>query len=268
MYNFFPEMNHYFKEYWKDYGEITVDCVSLPEIDNYNAPTGSVFQLLFDNNYAENTGYFLFSIIPKTSLRKSLRERLDYIGSSIICYEASEETNVFEFTSQDIELFDLLLTYRLYETPDLSSIDYNILETRLSRMLFAYLDLMVNQNYEYINSESLMSDNMNMLETLFEIYLINEAYRTIKDWNFIVDSGLINVRPARQRFIIDSILASGEEIELDYVPYPETDIFVTRNGTLLNEEEYTIITASGTTISIPGLLENDIVLVSYYIEVA
>lgn len=107
--------------------------------------------------------------------------------------------NPLEFTPCDILMFEILLHYRMSGsvpndgtadliisdgtgtiniTQELDNIDYDSLGTSLSMMIYGYLQSMINFNFEYIYETTILGSTM--LETLYEIYMINESHKLLK----------------------------------------------------------------------------------------
>lgn len=182
--NYFPQLEYAFHNYWQTYGEITTTNLILPycEVDTSGHPK-SVFDLLFNNVYAEDSYQYKFNLVENTFLPKRIKERLNYSYNHISIYLSSIDStalNVMSFTTENITMFDLLLQYRKGETPDLSSVTYSSLDSILSKLIYAYLVLMVNNNVDYMNSETSIAEEGNLLQILYELYVVNEVHRVVR----------------------------------------------------------------------------------------
>jgi hypothetical protein len=88
--------------------------------------------------------------------------------------------NLYGLSTDDIILLDRLLVYRLEpHNATLVGIDYNALATTLSKMIYLYLDLKVNDNYALYDHQALMSAQGNILEQCYEAYLIENVFKYI-----------------------------------------------------------------------------------------
>lgn len=276
-YIYFPELDYHFRHYWENSGEITTNHINLAEIEIYNPKVANIFQLLFDNNY--NLTYYnhLFSLISYSSLPKPLYERLNYIRPNVSIYESRESgINALNLTDMDILMLDLLLLYRNGDEMSLEYIEYIDLDTNLSCLIYAYLEVMLDYNFQHINNEEIKSGNNN-LETLFEIYVINECHKVIKNWQFFIDSGVINLRPWRQKIKITPSLEESGTASLDYFPNMESDLYIIHNGAKLDNELFQISCDGTNSIDSTcciswsraeiNIKEEDILLIDYYVEV-
>ena len=187
---YFPELDYYFTNYWTNYAEITTDFISSSSIVGYIPTTKSIFRLLFDDSFNESEYFYLFDILNKSSLPNSVKDRLNYVSRPTQIYTSKtgidlNNDNILNFNLNDVQLFDALYQYRMGNLIDLNLINFSNLDTNLSRMIYIYLDLKLNKNFDKLNNNFLVSDSTNLLETLFEVYLINESHKTIKKLNFL-----------------------------------------------------------------------------------
>ena len=101
-----------------------------------------------------------------------------------------EGTNVFLLQSDDFVLLDALLSFRedstaitiidsvttsFDSTSNILYATYANLSTCLSKLIFLYLDLEINQNYSNYNNLTLVSDGA-VLESLYELYVIDKYF--------------------------------------------------------------------------------------------
>lgn len=206
-YKFFPEMSKSFNSYWNTYGEyplrlymtISTDETGMISINNNN-----IFELIFNNSFTpDNTSatdltsagiFYKFSEFTKTSLVPSVYRRLSTSPKNIIVY-TSDSTGIDYFgldssSTYDMEMSNKLLNYRLGNSVDLSGIDYNELNTTYSKLIYSYLDLKLNVNYDTMDNIDHISDTTSptsILQNMMEIYVLNEYHREIKNWE-IYDS--------------------------------------------------------------------------------
>ncbi len=273
-----PELDYFFHEYWKTRGEFSIHEIPIPVIlsDISIIKPGSFIELLFSENFSEDTYRYLFLKRLISSFSRPIRERLlvtkalqPYMCETTVS-DSSGTINIFSLENDDILLLNHLLGYRVGETVDLSSTDYNSLSTNLSKMIYLYLDLVVNGNYTDINSETPMSDSTSVLEVLYEIYLVNETYKRIKTWEITIDNEILILRPVQDKFIIDSTTLTNIYVTLSEVPYSSSDFYLFRNAVLQSFDLYTIVdSTSVTTIEIEEameIVEDDVVIVEYQVE--
>jgi hypothetical protein len=296
IYNFFPDLNYFFTAYWKEYQEINIDHINLPDISVYETEDSTsdascIFRLLFDNNFVGSSYKYIFEKKYASSLPIAYRERLGYISNTINIYSpivgeltwtdgtSTVESNPLNFVQSDIQVFNLLLEYRQGIIPDLSTLNQDDLISNISKMVYSYLDLMINLNFDpFFNTSVSFSDTTNTLETLYEIYAINEAHRLMKNWIFNIDSGFVIIRPWRQCITITDEILQQRKLRLSYIPYSNMPIYATWDGEAIDQDKLELITDStsmdGTSFSGYSILFNetlefildDIVILDYYTE--
>lgn len=291
MYNYFPELDYYFANYWVNNGELLIDHLSIAEVGSFTDPdTKSVFRMMFDNTFSDDSYHYLFEVISASDLPIAFRDRLWFINTDINVYSPVDTvmnsvSNALNLSTVDVHMLDLLHSYRQGMVPDLSSVTESERVTNLSKMVHAYLDLKLNLNFDpFFNSSSIFSSSSSVLETLYEIYIINEAHKTIKNWNFLIDSGVIIKRPWRQRAVLAQDMISRRKIRLCYVPDLNEDFYVLQNGNLLDSVKYNIVgdttgmdstsfsdgtCASGYAVSLDSSLDievGDVFIIDYYTQ--
>jgi len=283
-YRYIPELDFYFRSYWSSRGEITINNIDIPIIDleNQELPTGSFLQLLFSQTFDSTSYTYLFVETEISELSKSLKERLKVSGSTIEAYistDSTEEENIFSLETDDFTLLSKLLNYRLGKIPSLSGIVYNDLNTTLSKLIYTYLDLVLNQNYSVLNDNSVISTEGNTLEALFELYVVNESYKVMKNWTNLIDANLLELRLVHEVKTISSAIETDKEISLEEVVY-DYNIDVYHNGAKLTfDTDYIIMIDSTTGDSTAvvtwvvwedkdiNIVEDDILVIEYYTKV-
>lgn len=283
-YNYIPELDYYFRSYWTTRGEITIDNVNIPVIDSedQDLPSGSFLQLLFSQTF-DSTSYTYFFIEEEISdLSKSLRERIKVSNSTITVYlstDSTEEENIFSLSEDDHTLLSKLLDYRIGRTVSLTEIEYSSLATTLSKLIYTYLDLIINQNYSIFNSNIVISDSSNSLETLFELYVVNETHKVMKSWTTLLDANILELRLVHEVKLITSSIETAKEVPLNEIVY-DYNIDVYHNGTKLTpttDYSLTIDTTTGDSTAVvtwitwedqgTNIVEDDILVAEYYTKV-
>lgn len=286
-FNYIPELDNHFLNHWHNHGELSIDNMKVPILEPNSSilPEASFLELLFSNVYLYDGYVYMFKEVPISSFSKSIRERLMYSSSLIKCYlsDINGTINLFSLESDDLLLLDKLLEYRIAENdtryPDLSSIDYSTLSTNLSKLIFLYLDLVINNNFDNLNNLDLISSESSNLENLFEIYVTNETYKAISNWSFVIDTGISELRPAHDRFEVTDAILSVEKVRLRDYTY-DFDIYVYWNSKLLSHEndEYDLIQIYDDEIGLfitdvswkdkgHNIKKNDFIVVEYYVKV-
>lgn len=283
-YNYVPELDFYFRSYWSSRGEITIDNINIPVIDteNQELPSGSFLQLLFSQTFDSTSYTYLFVETEISDLSKTLLERVKVSGSTISVYmstDSTDEENIFSLESDDLMLLSLLLDYRLGRSTSISGINYDLLGTILSKLIYVYLDLVLNQNYSRLNSNSVISSSGNILNNLFELYVINESHKIIKTWSTLLDANLLELRLIHEVKLITSAIESAKEVPLSEIVY-DYNIDVYHNGTKLTQDtdySLTIDTTTGDSTAVvtwitweeqdTEIVEDDILVIEYYTKV-
>lgn len=178
-------------QYWFDYFLTTTELnkhqIPIPAASS--TAYKSFFELMFNDSYSDDSYRYLYrEVDDKQSWPKSIRDRMLLSPASAKYYIADNDStsicdiNLYGIEADDITMLDRLLTYRL--TPGsatLSGITYGNLTTNLSKMIYTYLDLKLDENYSTYDHEMLMSSAADILEACFEVYLIENIYAYVSD---------------------------------------------------------------------------------------
>ncbi len=146
-------------------------------IDNHKK---SFIRLLFDDTYIPDSTSFnyLYIEVDKESWPQFVKNRLCiYPVSGKYYIPDSTGENLFNLKTDDLLLLTRLLQFRITGTINISDIDYNILSTKLSKMIYLYLDLKVNRNYLLYDNTDIISETM--IEHCFEVYLTEHMFKNI-----------------------------------------------------------------------------------------
>lgn len=237
---YFPDLNYWFRQYWLTYGDITVSQVSLPVIDDNFIDNSSIFALLFNIGFGSTSYNLNFSRKAITSMQSATIDRLSiYGGFSNIYIGDDEGEQIISFFDADILMFDTLLSYRLFGDCDISEIDYNSLNTVLSKQIYMYIDVLMNQVFEYVDTIGNLQPT-NILEYLFGIFVNNEMHRYIKFYNVYLESSIQRLYPIRRIFSLTSDEITNGEITVSGYPNERT-IYVYLDGELLEKDvDYTV----------------------------
>lgn len=285
---YLPELNYHFATYWKQYSEMAIDHIHMPEIDadESSYPSNSMFELLFNNNFQlddTNASYnYLFNKINNNTLDKSVYRRLSVYGGFVETYitDISGNTDIFNISDSTCStriLLDKLLDYRtgVNIQSDLSGIDYSGLDSNLSKLIYLYLDLNVNGIYQPISNQLVVSDTSNLLENMFELYLINESHKLIKTWQNFIEHDVLELRPIRKRYFVDDDLEDALQIVIDdssSLPHDTDKISIYLNSFELSSPDEYLVVSDNTSVTIDfnpdlTLKENDVILVDYFVTI-
>ena len=164
----------------------------------------------------------------------------------------SPPTNVFNFTEEEFMMLDLLYDYKTYIGADISNISCDHLTSPLSKCIFIYLSVCINNNLNACPSETKFSDDTNILYSVYEKYVLDFIYRLKqKDYTVIYKpSEIINNKTVEinQDFLMtlkyrmDFIFINEEDLITikiifrdEYIPWNRSDFSIFHNGLLLHQ---------------------------------
>jgi hypothetical protein len=148
----------------------------------------SFIRLLFDDSWPVTLteySYLFEELTNKLSIPYDFRTRLMVYPQTGKYYQCVDSTstvtfNIFNLQSDDITLLDRLLSYRLDSTSaTIIDIDYSVLTTNLSKMIYLYLDLKINDSYANFDNTTPLSDTTNLLENCYEMYVCESLFNFI-----------------------------------------------------------------------------------------
>jgi len=169
----------------------------IPEI--FFIVNKSFIRLLFDNTWNHSEYLYLWLENPsRISWPSLIRQRLCIYPYSAKYYELTSDStsgeNFFYLTSEDLNLLDALLSYRLDPEntlinennvdevlfdPNTSTLHatFSIISSKLSKLIFLFLKIKISNSYEDYNDETTISNNNSPLEMAYEIYVIDEIFK-------------------------------------------------------------------------------------------
>lgn len=277
------ELDYYFRVYWETQSTIKKQYnIKFPEVETNTSliPKNSVFALLFNTGFSEIDYISTFKPIegPKYSyfsipIRERLQFNADYISSLISDTTGSQ---ILVSTNNEISLMlNLLLNYRINGVTDLSLVNYNELDSNLSKLIYVYLDSIINNNYELIKSEIPISDSTELLDNLFELYVVNEVYKVAQNDEKLIGNKTIKTRPGRSRILVDTTIFNQKYLSTKEKAYNTNDFWLFRNGYFKDRNMYNVEDSSTYTIVKwenkeldKEVREGDTIIVDYYIEVS
>jgi hypothetical protein len=187
-----PELQYYFGYFVKS-SRLNKYQINIPATFSETIVSPASFiQLLFDDNWPSiytSYKYCYREITDKSQWPSALRDRLCLYSQSAKYYVLNDinnldstSTNIFQLKQDDIKMLDKLLEYRLDGTSvTLVDIDSTALSTNLSILIYRYLDLRINNNYQLYNNTTLIANLSIILEVSYEAYLIEKMFLYISD---------------------------------------------------------------------------------------
>ena len=176
------------------------DGVEIP-VDVTNDLNRKSFLFLFvDAPFESDTYEYLFTKTP--SVPVDIQRRFFVKENNLYVSLSSSTTNLFGLEQEDLQWLDILHKYRngpssltLVNSSDATSTsvvtlvdgsttvtsNVNVINTVLSKLIFMYLDLKINNSYsDYISlGSSLVSDPNNILSILLEIQLVKLIFEKV-----------------------------------------------------------------------------------------
>jgi hypothetical protein len=167
--------------------------VDIPEL---YLSTNSFINLLFDDSFSSLTYEYRYKEeTNKLIWPRIVLQRIQvYPASSKYLVLSNTGNNVFNLQQDDLVLLDALLAFRLDSTSvtivensqpaffdstsNILYVDFSLLSTPLSKLIFLYLDLKINENFTRYNNLLLVSSG-GLLESCFEAYVIDEYFKFI-----------------------------------------------------------------------------------------
>jgi len=145
---------------------------------DYLGENKSFIRLLFDENYDQTTYRYLYrEELDKNSIPGNIFRRMKVYSSSkyYVCDSDSTSVcniNIFNLQPKDLEMLDNLLHYRIDSTSvNLIQIVYNSLNTRLSKLIYCYLNFKINSDYSIFDSPNPISESLDVLESFYEAFI-------------------------------------------------------------------------------------------------
>jgi len=192
-----PELQKWFYDFVTN-SSVNRYAVPAPvDIDDVYLTPDSFIALLFNDDY-DTVTYPQYKYLYK---EESISCWPNRVKTRIMIYptcakyyvvDEDEGTNLFNLQSNDLTLLDALLSYRdstaltiidsgttSYDsTADILYATYSNLSTSLSKLIFLYLDLVINGNFSNYNNSSLVS-NGDVLTTMYEFYVIDKYFEVM-----------------------------------------------------------------------------------------
>lgn len=187
-----PELQYYFGNFLIS-SNLNKYQIKIPVSfsETITTPT-SFLQLLFDDSWPviyTSYKYCYSEETDKSVWPSTLRDRGCIYSQSVKYYNLSStnnidstSSNIFSLQQDDLMMLDRLLTYRIdSSSATIADIDSTALTTNLSLMIYRYLDLQINNNYQPYNDTTLIANASILLEVMFEVYLIEKMFNNISD---------------------------------------------------------------------------------------
>ena len=165
---------------------------------------------------------------------------------------------IFEFTDLTFQMLDKLYNYKTGKNVNLDDIIFDELDSCLAKLIYIYLDAVLNDSYEHYDSIECISNATDILCSLYEKHVLNflyllrsKSYGVI--WN---DSDIINnkIVPIREDFFVilkkkivrtrvtQQVLYTKKFIISDDVPWNRKDFTFYKDGMILEQDkDFTVV---------------------------
>ncbi len=247
---FLPELN-----YWcnlrKFEGPINEFNYDFPvALSDKWSTENSVIDLLFNDGFDSTSYIIVFKEIDFSSLGDAaLNNRLStHISSDLHIfvsenakYESlysndNDASNILEITPEEESLLDLLLVFRRTNTVDITSIIYEDLNSSLSKLIYLYLYLKTNKNYDLFNMVLPVANEDRFLELIYEKYVLDAYFREFAKQYLVLDSTttftVTQLDSKAEVVTITADMITNKQIILDPKPYDSRDVSVVLSGVL------------------------------------
>lgn len=184
-----PELQYYYAKFVTG-SILNKDRVPYPAsfdvalLDN----TRSFIRMMFDEEYPHDSYRYLYREELKSSWPQAILRRLSIFPSSgkyYLCDNDDPEIcsiDAFQLQPDDFLLLDRLLIYRVDSTSAvINDIIYEELETNLSKLIYIYLDLKINDSYVKYDNTSIISSSTKPLECAYENFIIEQVFNFVAD---------------------------------------------------------------------------------------
>jgi len=200
---------------------------------------GSVLDLLFNDGFNVPTYDFHYKAVPFYALDDPiLKRRLSmHMPATIETWLADDPKfntyfvdkpasyNLFNFTPEEEIMLDLLLEYRTQgqtdSTADLTAVVYENLDSSLSKLIYCYLQMVINNVLTYFNFDTNIADPTRLIELVYEKYVIDSYFQYMENKYQIIDSTtpmeIVVTKSIKEEFIISTIV--NRTITMSHLPH-------------------------------------------------
>ena len=192
---FIPELQYWFNQYVQNSSVNRYEIPMPVSIPIESLTSNSVISLLFNKTYQHSD--YIYKYREETNRAgwpDLVRQRLMIYASSKYLVADNNGTNIFNLQNDDLIMLDALTIYRndssglvIADVVGLSlvtnpishiatlSTTYNSLTTKLSKLIYLYLDLLIRENYENYNNIDIVTCGT-LLETCFELFVLDVCF--------------------------------------------------------------------------------------------
>ena len=162
----------------------------------------------------------------------------------------SNESNIFNFTVDDILMLDSLYDYKVDGICNLDGIIYDDLDGVIAQLIYCYLEAFTLNVYDHFNSETPISDETNILSSIYEKFILDQIYQlrerqygVIWQHSDIVNNEIVKenidqfliMKKENMKIVLTQDMIDSGEILLDTenLPWDKKDFVLYKDGLIL-----------------------------------
>lgn len=188
-----PELNYYFNNFViNSTMNKRLFPIPAPLRIEYFDENRSFIRMLFDDTWRYE--YYLYKYLKvesKGSWPLEVQTRLNIYPTSGQYYVSSDSTaaiNLFQLQPDDFVLLDRLSHFRRHPAhSSVSGIDYTLLSTNLSKLIYIYLDILIDAHYYLYDNTTLISDPTIPLECCYEAYVAETLFNVMSSKTVVLE---------------------------------------------------------------------------------
>lgn len=184
-----PELQHYLYEFIRD-SNLNKNIVLAPSdiSSTYLSTDISFIRLLFYDSWPYNYDHYryLYRLTSRTEYPFEIRNRLMIYPNSAQYYVCDSDNtsvcnvNIFNLQSDDLMMLDKLMEFRIDSTSStLIDIDYDVLSTSLSKLIFGYITIYIDDDISIFDNDTFISTSDEILASLYETYCLEAVFNHI-----------------------------------------------------------------------------------------
>ena len=164
--------------------------------------------------------------------------------------------DLFSLTDSDFQMLDLLYKFKTNETVSIDDIEFDIMSP-LAQLIYIYLDAFINDSYEDYSQNIPISDDSNILASLYEKHVINMIYLLRSKQYGVIFNEKENINNQQENVNVDEFMimkknhlrvlltqdqVDDEEIIItECIPWDRKDFDLFKDGLLLQSDvDYTM----------------------------
>ena len=186
----------------------------------------------------------------------------------------TKEENVFDFTDQDLDMLDLLYDYKVGYSIDLTLVNYSDLTSCISKLIYVYLDAILNNNFD--NYNNMEPYGTSILCSMYEKHIINILYMLkqktycinfnetiiVNEEEYRLDEDMLMAMKITHETIEvkqDDVITNSIILENQLLPWQRKDFTIFKDGLILEQDKDYWMTIDKTNVRVPFIKINFVV---------